>query len=467
LDNKNGDNLQEQGEDGDASPVQSLPSIIEHFKELELNAQSTVFEANRRRTSTYYEKAREAHQQSLVLGIPNYSKLLKKRRKELERLQFYYKEGKKSLRTVVVMCDPETSQILAEARQRILAPLNYSWDMYSRGVWIPQMNVIPKHDMHVTIAVPWWWHTMEEDNAELSYALAQRLRQTLVKDFHHPFCIELERIVFLGGKTLLALWRTVGERYVRDRETQQEFSLVDRHSMDIDPMVRLRREIVECFTTEQEDYRTKPLTHQHRKQRKRAESSADLDSKSTKLLPDQFCPLTRANSLPKENTPPSIPKPTSLKQADRQHSIELRTPGMASGDGFIHTTLCRLPLDCLSSEDVELEPIHRLCREATATYAGHRMYVHKFRFVETTGEGGDSNPCVGPIFDETMVAPTKIVVDATGNIHRTSNFLQSTISRDNMAAMTIEERNALTTGAVKAFTSGGGLDGLFDPQRKF
>lgn len=101
---------------------------------------------------------------------------------------------------------------------------------------------------------------------------------------------------------------------------------------------------------------------------------------------------------------------------ERQPSIEFRTPGMGDGDGFIHTTLCRLPLDCLSSQDVELEPIHRLCREATAMYAGHRMIVHRFRFLETIGKGGDSNPCVDPIFDEYMDAPTRVTVGATGQV---------------------------------------------------
>jgi hypothetical protein len=78
---------------------------------------------------------------------------------------------------------------------------------------------------------------------------------------------------------------------------------------------------------------------------------------------------------------------------------------------LFHTTLCRLPLDCLASHDVELEPLHRLCRETTATYAGHRMLVHKCQIFETTGKGGDSNPCTEPLFDETMVVSTKIAVD--------------------------------------------------------
>jgi hypothetical protein len=60
-------------------------------------------------------------------------------------------------------------------------------------------------------------------------------------------------------------------------------------------------------------------------------------------------------------------------------------PGLGSGDGLIHTALFRLPLDCLSTRDLELEPIHRFCRGPTATYARHRMLVHTFRFLKTAG----------------------------------------------------------------------------------
>lgn len=472
-----------------SGPAQSLPSIIEHFKELELNAQSTILEANRRRTTSYYEKAREAHERSLVLGIKSYSKLLQKRRNEVERMQFYYTQGTKSLRTVVVMCDPHTQQLLTEARQRILAPLQYSWDIYTKGVWIPALNVQPKYDMHVTVAIPWWWHTIRDGNEELSRALLKRLRHALIVDFHHPFCIELERIVLLGGKTLVALWRTVGERTVRDCD--EEVILMDRHSRDIDPMVRLRREVAQCFTTEREEYKTKPLTHHHhRKLSMDGMAGTEMLQQSNKpeipLPPpplkcgsNQFQALSRCNSLPKTPSqasssvvpppPPPIPKPAALQSKDREHSIEMKTPGLKSGDGFIHTTLCRLPLDCLSTQDVELEPIHRLCREATATYAGHRMLVHKYRFLETTGKGGDSNPCTEPLFDETIVAPTKISVDTSGNVRPLSS-LQASEMKTNLLSLfssnnggvgpstiSVEGQNALTTGK---------LEGLFLQQHQ-
>lgn len=90
---------------------------------------------------------------------------------------------------------------------------------------------------------------------------------------------------------------------------------------------------------------------------------------------------------------PATPIATRKPQLKRQNTIELKTPGMGQGDGFIHTSLARLPLDCLSQHDVELENIHRLCREATATYCGHRMVVSKFRFLETTGRGGEVSYC--------------------------------------------------------------------------
>ena len=114
----------------DAPRGQEMPSVIGSFKGLELSSQSTVFEANRRRTTSYYEKMREARLQSLVLGASSYSQLIKDRQKEMDKLLFYakaYKEGKKmkSLRTVIIMIDQSTQNILSEARQKILSTLQY------------------------------------------------------------------------------------------------------------------------------------------------------------------------------------------------------------------------------------------------------------------------------------------------------------------------------------------------------
>ena len=114
-----------------------------------------------------------------------------------------------------------------------------------------------------------------------------------------------------------------------------------------------------CFTTEDPDIKREPLTYTHK---------------------------NSAEDLPVSPRPSVSAKRPTLK---RQNTIEDKTPGLGQGDGFIHTTLCRLPLDCLSPHDVELEEIHRLCREATATYCGHRMVISKFRFLETTGRGGE------------------------------------------------------------------------------
>jgi hypothetical protein len=179
---------------------------------------------------------------------------------------------------------------------------------------------------------------MREGDAQLSQDLANRLRQTLVIDFHHPFFIELERIVLLGGKVLVALWRTVGER-----TTEEDITIIDRHATSIDPMVRLRREIVDCFTNEENEYNFKPLTHHHRKET--AQDLLDLEEMINEENDDDI-------PLP----PPPLPPKGKAK---RRHSIEIKTPGLGRGDGFIHTTLCRLPIDCFSTEDIELEPIHR------------------------------------------------------------------------------------------------------------
>lgn len=437
-------------------------SVIGHFKSLKLGAQSTILEANRRRTTSYYEKARQAHEQSLVLGTSSYSKLLEKRKEEMNRLMFYNREGKRSLRTVIVMLDPLTQKVLSEARQKILQPLNYSWDIYDKGVWIPEISMIPNEDMHVTVACPWWWHTIREGNSDLNNDLSIRLKQALVIDFHHPFFIELERFVLLGGKTLVALWRTVGDRVVKGIESNNIVVVCDRHATEIDPMVRLRREIVDCFTNDQHEHNFRPLTHQHRQQT----GATDATTEEKPL-------------------PPPLPKPQKL---NRTHTIESKTPGLGSGDGFIHTTLCRLPLECFSTHDVELEPIHRLCREATATYSGHRMLVHKFRFVETTGAGGDSNPCKNPLFDITIEAPLRVVprkvnTEVGGDKAVAAPMMSN---RTNSSDSSNIERNALTTGRAldlsiqgRAVTTGRavdldlqgrrkglssrGIEGLFDP----
>ena len=121
------------------------------------------------------------------------------------------------------------------------------------------------------------------------------------------------------------------------------------------------------------------------------------------------------------------PTPTTTREGQRpplkrQHSIEAKTPGLTGNDGFIHTTLARLPLECLSKHDVDLDDIHRLCREATATLSGHRMVVSKFRFIETGGAGGESNPCKDPLYDETMSVPSRYKTSKSGEVSETTNL---------------------------------------------
>lgn len=170
---------------------EALHSIIAHFKSLHLDPETTVEEANQRRTTTYYEKARAAHLNVLVRGVGSYSLLQKLRRKEMENILRYYREGTKSHRTVVTMCDSTTASLLKDARERILEPLNYSTDPSTAGVWIPELNMIPEQNFHVTVAIPWWWHTMREGNDQLSKDLAARFKQTLLLKFHHPFQVRL------------------------------------------------------------------------------------------------------------------------------------------------------------------------------------------------------------------------------------------------------------------------------------
>jgi hypothetical protein len=361
-----------------------LHSIIDEFKALELDPETTVEEANKRRTSSYYLKAREAHSRSLVLGISPPSQLKKLRQVEVDRNLAYFRKGNQSHRTICTMCDETTQTLLDDARKLILGPLNHSNDITTKGAWIPDLNVIPKEDMHVTVAITWWWHTIRPGNDDLTRDMASRFKQTLLLKFHYAFQVELERIVILGGRVLVALWRCVGHREDADGNL-----IYDRHGETIDPFVSLREEIVRCFTTSSPDFRRQPLTYQHM-------MSSGENEKSDGAF-----------------------------KSDRQHTIEKKTPGMGKmgkADGFIHTTLCRLPLECLSSNDVELNKIHRLCREATATLSGHRMVISKYRFIETMGEGGESNPCFKPVYDETIDAPIRHKVKIDGKVSETSKL---------------------------------------------
>ena len=276
-----------------------------------------------------------------------------------------------------------------------------------------------------------WWHTIKENNHELSTKLFNRFRQAIIKGMHHPFQIELERIVLLGGKTLVALWRTVGERRcidVDDNDNTNEYIICDRHGDGIDPFVRLRREVSDCFT------------------------KVDTDI-------GNYEPLTYSSFYKKTSNNNNTAFPSPPPKLQRQNTVELKTPGLNSNDGFIHTTLCRLPLHCLSSHDVNLEHVHKLCREATATYCGHRMNIHKFRFLETTGEGGESNPCYKPIFDDTVCAPLKYgnASDSTGVTGLNSN-------NTSIANFDSQHNSANTIGGAYE-ASRASVFGLFDVEK--
>ena len=396
----------------------TMLSINSHFHEFELDENCTITEANQKRTIEYYQKTRYAHLNSLCPGVRSYPRLRNLREAELKRAMRYYREGTKSHRTVIVMCDDITSKMLDRARKEILKPLDFSSDTTTEGVWIPKLNLIPTKDLHITVAIPFWWHSTWKGDRELSEKVVRRFQNTLVLEHHHAFQVEVERILLLGGKNLVCLWRTIGER-----KTSDGFAIYDRHGAEIDPFVKLRRDIVRCFATS--DTFSDPLTYNELKK-------------------------TQAGTV---HTPP---RPVPLK---RTTSIEKRTPGMSSRDGFIHTTLARLPLNCLSMNDVDLEPIHRLCREATATYCGHRMVIKNFRFLETTGAGGESNPCFEPLFDETIDAPTpvevtrdKSTIDEINDLHTSKKIFDQEAS--------LFERNS-TIGALPSMDFRGTIDGLF------
>lgn len=133
-----------------------LPSILVHFRNFQLDFGATVGEANRKRTTKYYELAREAHRYDLVPAVRSYPRLRNLREEEMKRI-FRYKGQNKSHRTVLVMLDTVTSSLLGRARKDILRPLKYSHDISTATAWIPKASMLPEEDLHVTIAIPWWW----------------------------------------------------------------------------------------------------------------------------------------------------------------------------------------------------------------------------------------------------------------------------------------------------------------------
>ena len=83
------------------------------------------------------------------------------------------------------------------------------------------------------------------------------------------------------------------------------------------------------------------------------------------------------------------------------------------------------------------------------------MVVSKFRFLETTGIGGESNPCIEPIFDQTLEAPTRLVVHDSGHITATDNL--------HLPSPAPKDRNA-TIGALPDNTTRNTMIGLFEEE---
>jgi hypothetical protein len=331
--------------------------------------------------------------------------------------------------------------------------------------------MLPPDNLHVTIAIPWWWHTVREGNHQLSKELVARFRQGLLTEHHHAFQIELERFVLLGGKTLVALWRTVGSR-----EGGDNYIIFDRHGEGQDPMVKLRRDIVKCFS-EETPWGQPPLTYSHLYwEEEKADNVGTPNEEEEEKKDDHQPAQTQMN--PSSSMEPRHQRQPPRRKMKRRNTIEWKSPGLGDHDGFIHTALARLPLDCLSMSDVDLSQIHRLCREATATYAGHRMVISKFRFLETVGEGGESNPCIRPIFDETVEAPPRVRIGVTGAIEQDANLYSGPTatsgghrrghSRGSGSNGTfqflVDDRMVrhATIGAVPAVESKLSLNGLFD-----
>lgn len=44
------------------------------------------------------------------------------------------------------------------------------------------------------------------------------------------------------------------------------------------------------------------------------------------------------------------------------------------------------------------------------------MVIDKYRFIESSGEGGESNPCYKPLYDETIDAPVRHKVSIDGAV---------------------------------------------------
>lgn len=79
-------------------------------------------------------------------------------------------------------------------------------------------------------------------------------------------------------------------------------------------------------------------------------------------------------------------------------------------------------------------------------------FLPKFRVLETTGEGGESNPCIAPIFDEIVEAPPRVEIGINGDIQRTID----------LHTAKIVDRSATIGNLPPSHESKPSMDGLFD-----
>lgn len=58
------------------------------------------------------------------------------------------------------------------------------------------------------------------------------------------------------------------------------------------------------------------------------------------------------------------------------------------------------------------------------------MVIGKYRFIETMGEGGESNPCFNPLYDETIDAPLQHRVKIDGSVEERKSLRAHTADYD-------------------------------------
>ena len=79
------------------------------------------------------------------------------------------------------------------------------------------------------------------------------------------------------------------------------------------------------------------------------------------------------------------------------------------------------------------------------------MVISNYRFLETMGEGGESNPCYKPLYDETIDAPLRHTVGIDGTVTKRKILQSHTVNKH------------LTIGHVRNFEA---VDGADDSREK-